>query len=48
MLRGRGGGYFLAFFLAPYLFAASTLLVATTRALVLLGLLMEIHTPASA
>lgn len=48
MLRGGDGGYFLALVLASYLFAASHPSVATTLALVLLGLLMEIHTPASA
>lgn len=40
--EGGDGGYFLALVLAPYLFATATL------ALVLLGRLMEIHTPTSA
>lgn len=47
-LRGGDGGYFLALVLAPYCLLLATPLVATTLALVLLGLLMEIHTPASA
>ena len=48
MLSGGDGGYFWALALAPYLFAASHPSVATTLALGLLGLLMEIHTLASA
>lgn len=47
--EGGDGGYVLALVLTPHAFAAShPPSVATTLALVLLGLLMKIHAPTSA